>query len=196
MYLRYWDTKLRKAILEVLHDYWKIASSKTDRYFPFGKSSLFSESHFSPVSSALEVLCQGVILRGFHGAHGNNVDFTEQGNIGGELRWILSQEELLKPSRNCQSCWKRTHSCRQGVVLLGMLSLIRHLPFQEASSVKAEINEGLWQISCTSSAACPVKKNSSLQMIYVMFMAHWLFQSKESDFKMCPILDVCGVLAD
>lgn len=69
-----------------------------------------------------------------------------------------------------------------------MLSLIRHLSFQEASSVKAEINEGLWQVSCTSSAACPVKKNISLQMIYVM--------SKESDFKMCPILDICGFLAD
>lgn len=34
-------------------------------------------------------------------------------------------------------------------------------------------------------------------MIYVMFVAHWLFQSKESDFKRCPILDVvCGFLAD
>lgn len=34
-------------------------------------------------------------------------------------------------------------------------------------------------------------------MIYVMFMAHWLFQIKESDFKMCPILDVvCRFLAD
>lgn len=32
-------------------------------------------------------------------------------------------------------------------------------------------------------------------MIRVMLMAHWLFQNKESDFKMCPILGVvCGFL--
>jgi len=55
---------------------------------------------------------------------------------------------------------------------VGMLSLIIGFSLQEAGCVKAEINKGLWQLSCNSSATCPVKKNSSLQLIYVMFMAH------------------------